>query len=137
MLQQAAVQPGNLQKLNDILVRATSRGRLRDIEVTRVIDTLQEEDATSRSLPWTGVIGVSLILFVLGIILPFWHKRITTHCPCKWRYRGVPTHRSRKAATRELNQCEIGLQVQPEETPQQEDLTTPDVPTEFVRHGRV
>jgi hypothetical protein len=36
VLQQAAVQPENLQKLDDILVRATSRGRMRGIEVTRV-----------------------------------------------------------------------------------------------------
>jgi hypothetical protein len=35
-LQQVAVQPENLQKLDDILVRATSRGRMRGIEVTRV-----------------------------------------------------------------------------------------------------
>jgi hypothetical protein len=47
MTQQAVVQPENLQKLDDILVRATSGGRMRGIEVTRVIDTLQEEDATS------------------------------------------------------------------------------------------
>jgi len=110
VLQQAAVQPENLQKLDDILVRATTRARMRGIEVTRVIDTLQEEETTSQSISWTWVIGISFIFFVLGILLPLGHKRITTHCPCKWEYRGVPTHRSRQPS-QDLNQCEIELQV--------------------------
>jgi hypothetical protein len=37
----------NLEKLYDILVTAISRGRMRDIEVTKVIETLKEEYTTS------------------------------------------------------------------------------------------
>jgi hypothetical protein len=87
-------------------------------------------------MPWAWVIGISLSFLIFGTLIPIWYKRLITRCPRKWRLRRVPAPQPRKVTTHELNRCESGLQVQPGDVLTQEDPTTPEEPTKFVRHGQ-
>ena len=148
VLQSITGQPADLQRLDDILVRAASRSHVRGIEVTRAVGTLQGTEASQPPLHLRWMLGIALTFLLLGASWPFWLKPIFAHCP--YRNRGINGTTGQLGVltpSLELNQCETGSQVPldgdnghqvtvEQGTSSQQDRKDLIIPTEFVRHGQ-
>ena len=148
VLQFTATQPTDLQRLDDILIRATSRSHVRGAEVNKIIDVLQEADTSRQSLPWLRLVCIAMLFLVIGALWPIWFRLAVKYCPCLKKGMTAPTQHSNSASTQILNECEIELQMMrnrsAEEEPRMardacgkgEDSRESPTPTAFVRHGQ-
>ena len=148
VLQSITGQPADLQRLDDILVRAASRSRVRGIEVTRAVGTLQGTKASQPPLHLRWILGIALTFLLLGASWPFWLKPILAHCLYRnRRINGTTGQLGILTSSLELNQCEIGLQVPldgdnghqvtvEQGASSQQDHKDLMIPSEFVRHGQ-
>ena len=143
-----ATQPMNLQRLDDILIQATSRSHVRGAEVNKIIEVLQEADTSRQSLPWLRLVCITMLFLVIGALWPIWFRLAVKYCPCLTRGKARSTRHPDSPSTQNLNECEIELQVtrngSAEEEPQMardasgegEDSRKSPIPTGFVRHGQ-
>jgi hypothetical protein len=68
VLQLTATQPLDLQRPDDILIRATSRSHVRGVEVNKIIDVLQDADIPHQSLPWLRLVCMAILFLVIGAL---------------------------------------------------------------------
>ena len=75
ILQLTATQLMDLQRLDDILIRATSTSHVQGAEVNKVIDVLQEVDAPRQSLPWLWLVCIAMLFLAIGALWPIWFSQ--------------------------------------------------------------
>ena len=136
----------DLQRLDDILIRATSRSHVRGAEVNKVIDALQEVDAPRQSLRWLWLVGIAMLLLVIGALWRIWFRLAVKYCSCLRKGKTRSTRHPHSPSAQKLSECEIELQVMKNGSAKEEPRMARDaskegedprespIPTGFVRH---
>jgi hypothetical protein len=64
----------NLQHLDEILERATSRSHTQGLAVNKVMNTLSDEEVYQRPTHWSWIIGIAIVFLGFGILWLVWFK---------------------------------------------------------------
>ena len=143
LLQSAAIQPEDLQQLDGIVERATSRSHLEGVDISRMTAALRVKDANRQSTHWLWIMGIIIIILFLciGIVWFIWFKFSPRQCPCIWKCKLQHKQPIKTASDQQMNTDNIELQVMREaskdKTTETDTLQDQGTPTVFVRRGLV
>ena len=139
MLQPNLVQTTHLERLDEILERATSRSLTRGFDVNKIVNTLRKEDVPQPPVHLSWIIGIVIIFLSLGILWTTWSKFTTRCCICTKKYTSQRNLHFETATDLKLNQYPVGLQVNLEgegmEEKQEDSALNSTSPTVFSRPG--
>ena len=108
LLQMEAQHLMELQHLDDIVERTTSRGYTQGLDVSKVVAALRSRKVYHPPPRRTWTLGVAIALAGLGTLWLIWFKSTTKYCPCVLR----PKYARTKSGPK-LNGCNINFQVEP------------------------
>jgi hypothetical protein len=138
LLQTDAQHPVELQHLDDIVERATSRGYTQGLDVSKVVTALRSRGVHHSSSRKTWINGIVIAFAGLGILWLIWFKNANKYCPCILRPR-----RARMTSGQRLNENKVELQVNLERSEENPEVTPEQAPgnesqrTVFFRHGQL
>jgi len=126
------------QRLDEILTRATSRRHLRGAEVTRVVNTLLDEDVPQQPTSWLWFAIFIVQSIVIGSLWPIWFKCIKV-CYTQMRRRmATSAQPPATSIVQGRNTCETELQIAEREQGTSADaVRDSNTLTGFVQHGVV
>jgi hypothetical protein len=90
MLQVNSTEPIDLQRIDNIIERATSRENVRGIDLDRVASTLHHREVSDRSSYVTWILSLVIILAGLGILWLVWANANKLYF-CHWKRTHSPT----------------------------------------------
>jgi len=114
LLQSAAIRPEDLQQLDRIVERATSRSHLEGVDISRMTAALRVKEADCQSTHWSWIMGIIIIFLSIGIMWSLWFKLSTRYCPCTWKCKPCHKQPTKTVSAQQMNTDNIELQVMKE-----------------------
>ena len=136
----------NLQRLDEISARVTSRSQMKGAEVARIVSIFQDADVPQHTISWLWVICIIVMFTVIGSLWPLWLKIVKLCLACtqtRMRTCKQPSDAS-VSQNSDVNGTELQVipatireKTMPGTSSEIVPETSSSVLTEFVKHGVV
>jgi len=144
LLQMKDTYPVNLEPLEGIVERVTSRGYTRGIDVSKAMTALRGREVYHQSSNKTLIISCIAMFLGLGFLWFLWFRITGQCCPFKWKRVKSPRSKHMVDEDQELKADNARLQMQYSKGERQVQEAAGDVtpesqttPTLFSRRGRL